>query len=278
MNSIKFVYYQHSYIQNIVEKPISETLSFKEIENNYTSKREGAYFASYITEFDCREETKWWFTIKSDEYDLSQLPSKKRYEITKAKKFCNSKKISPLDYKTELFECYKKSFEAYPEIYRPANFDYESFCKSCEEWCKEEYSVYACYYKENNLLIGFNLVTLKENILGLTMQKTNPEYEKYNSNASLIDCMLNDWNEKLKDKEVIISNGSRSIKQQTNFNSYLEKYFGFRKAYAKLRIVYKFPIGIIVKILKPFRFLLKNTKNPFLYNVYCVLKMDSLRY
>lgn len=138
--------------------------------------------------------------------------------------------------------------------------------------------MYACFYKENNLLIGFNYLSLKENVLGLTVQKTIPEYEKFNSNASLIDCMLNDWNDKLKSKEVFISNGSRSIKHQTNFNIYLEKYFGFRKAYAKLRIVYKFPIGMIVKILKPFKFLLKNTKKIFLYNIYCLLKMDSYKY
>lgn len=74
---------------------------------------------------------------------------------------------------------------------------------------------------------------------------------------------------------MIITNGSRSIKHETNFNAYLEKYFGFRKAYAKLRVVYRFPFGIIVKLLSPFRKILKNTSNSFLYNIYCVLKMDS---
>ena len=115
----------------------------------------------------------------------------------------------------------------------------------------------------------------KDKALKLLMQKTDPVYEKYRSNAALVDCMLNDWNEKLKSGEVYITNGSRSIKHETNFNAYLEKYFGFRKAYAKLRIVYRFPFGIVVKVLKPFIKLFEHTGSPLLYNLYCVLKMDS---
>lgn len=73
----------------------------------------------------------------------------------------------------------------------------------------------------------------------------------------------------------MFSNGSRNIKHETNFNSYLEKYFGFRKAYSKLKIVYRFPFEFVVKLLKPFRCILGNTNNPMIYNIYCILKMDS---
>lgn len=36
-------------------------------------------------------------------------------------------------------------------------------------------------------------------------------------------------------------------------NDLLEKYFGFHKAYCRLRIVYRFPLNIVVKLLFPFR-------------------------
>lgn len=55
--------------------------------------------------------------------------------------------------------------------------------------------MYAAFANEENLLIGFALVTLKDRFVKMTIQKTNPEYEKYRSNAALVDRMLNDWNE-----------------------------------------------------------------------------------
>lgn len=151
--------------------------------------------------------------------------------------------------------------------------DFSSYIQNLHDAETNEF--YATRFLENGKLIEFLIITHKGKFIGLTQQKTNPEYEKYNSNASLIDFVLTKYNEKLKRGEVAFTNGSRNIKHETNFNAYLEKYFGFRKAYAKLRVVYRFPFGIIVKLLKPFRKLFEHTENPLLYNLYCVLKMDS---
>lgn len=274
----KWQCYQYCYICENYEVPINEKLSFKKIENEFlqTNSKQKAFFAQYITAFDVEEHTEWWFTIKDDEYDLSKLKSKRRYEITKARKFCYAKRINAKDYTSELYECYKKSFSVYPEKYRPQNISFENFLSFVEDWDdSRKFRLYAVFNLETKLLIGFLLVEIKGKFIKLVIQKTIPEYEHYNSNALLVDCFLNEWNEKLKERSVIITNGSRSIKHETNFNAYLEKYFGFRKAYAKLRVVYRFPFGIIVKLLIPFRKILKNTSNSFLYNIYCVLKMDS---
>lgn len=273
--------YQHCYIRVDYESPLAECPTFSQIEKEYCKERglkktdQKAYFAEYITAFDVDEPTEWWFTIKDDEYDLSKLNSHDRRNVVSFKKHCYAARVNPVDYVESFFEVYKKSFSAYPEKYRPISFDFEKFTADVHSWNAESYRVYAAFANESNLMIGFALVTVKEKAVKMTLQKTNPEYEKYRCNAGLVDCMLNYWNEKLKSGEVYITNGSRSIKHETNFNAYLEKYFGFRKAYAKLRVVYRFPFGIIVKLLKPFRKLLEHSKNPFLYNIYCVLKMDS---
>lgn len=276
-------YYQHCYIRKDYEIPLDSEPSFLQIEKEYKSihgdEKKRAFFARYITEFDVNEPTEWWFTVKDSEYDLSKLQSKKRYEITKAHKFCIAKKIKGCDYEKELFDCCVKAFDAYPEKYQPRSFDYEAFKKSIKSWDENQnIHIYAAFFVETNLLVGFLLVEQKNRFVKLVMQKTDPAYEKYNSNAALVDCMCNDWNEKIKAGEVVITNGSRSIKHQTNFNAYLEKYFGFRKAYARLKIVYRFPFGVIVFLLKPFMKLFEKTGNPFLYNIYCVLKMDSCAY
>ena len=273
----KWQCYQYCYIREDYETPEEEKLSFKQIESEFLQnhKKQKAFFAQYITAFDVSEPTEWWFTIKDDEYDLSKLNSHDRRNVVSFKKHCYAVRINPVDYVDSLFECFKKSFSAYPEKYRPHTFDYPKFETDVRNWASENFRVYAAFENEKDLLIGFALVTIRGRFVKMTLQKTNPEYEKCRSNAALVDCMLNDWNEKLKSGEVIITNGSRSIKHETNFNAYLEKYFGFRKAYANLRIVYKFPFEVIVKILRPFRKLFEHTENSILYNLYCVLKMDS---
>lgn len=273
----KWQCYQHCYIRQNYEEPLTEKLSFKQIEDEFLKNhsKQKAFFSQYITEFDTVKPTDWWFTIKDDEYDLSKLNSHDRRNVLSYKKKCYAKIIKASDYAAALFDCYKKSYLAYPEKYRPTHFDYEKFVKDLNMWDDTEHRVYAAFSNEEDFLIGFALVTLKGRFVKMTMQKTDPEYENYRSNAALVDCMLNEFNEKLKLGEIIITNGSRSIKHETNFNVYLEKYFGFRKAYAKLRIVYRFPFGVIVKILKPFKKLFEHSKNQLMYNIYCVLKMDS---
>ncbi len=207
---------------------------------------------------------------------MSRLISKKRYEITKAHKFCLAEEINPIDCIEELFDCYKDSFSAYPERYRPKEILFEDFSEYIQKLHESENNeFYATRFLENGKLIGFLIINHKGKYIGLAQQKTNPAFEKYNSNASLVDYVLTKYNEKLKLGDVVFTNGSRSIKHETNFNAYLEKYFGFRKAYAKLRVMYRFPFGIIVNFLKPFRKILERSNNPFLYCIYCVLKMDS---
>ena len=55
------------------------------------------------------------------------------------------------------------------------------------------------------------------------------------------------------DGKFYINDGSRSIRHETAFQDYLEKYFGFRKAYCHLNVKYRKGFGVIVRILYPFR-------------------------
>ena len=282
LNGGGWLFYQHCYIRKNYETPIAERLNFSQIEKEYCNERglkktdQKVYFAQYITDFDVEEPTEWWFTIKDNEYDLNNLKSKRRYEITKAHKFCVANEINPLEYLEELFDCYEKSFMAYPERYRPKNisfYDFEIYIKNLYQSEKNEF--YITRFIETSKVIGFLILSHDDKFIGLTQLKTDPDFEKYNSNASLIDYVLTKYNEKLNSGDCIFTNGSRSIKHETNFNAYLEKYFGFRKAYAKLRITYRFPFGIIIKIIKPFKIFFEQSQNPLLYNIYCVLKMDN---
>lgn len=71
-----------------------------------------------------------------------------------------------------------------------------------------------------------------------------------------------------------ICDGSRSIRHETAFQEYLIRYFGFRKAYCKLNIIYKFPLNILVNLLYPFRRFI-GTDNSITSKISALLKMEE---
>ena len=74
-----------------------------------------------------------------------------------------------------------------------------------------------------------------------------------------------------------ISDGSRSINHETAFQDYLEKYFGFRKAYCKLHIAYNPKVKWLIKLLYTFRKILINLDGiGAIHQVNVVLRMEKI--
>lgn len=88
--------------------------------------------------------------------------------------------------------------------------------------------------------------------------------------------ILEHYNDRLS-KEFYIVDGERNILHETAFQNYLEKYFGFRKAYCKLHIQYRRGVGVIVRILFPFRKLIGRMNFNKAKLVSGVLRMEEFR-
>lgn len=112
--------------------------------------------------------------------------------------------------------------------------------------------VLGAFSKESDELCGYALLTEFEHYVEFNVLRVNPEMERLGINAAVVDGILEKYNDRLG-KNFYINDGSRSIRHETAFQDYLEKYFGFRKAYCKLHIKYRFPVGIAVKIIYPLR-------------------------
>lgn len=82
--------------------------------------------------------------------------------------------------------------------------------------------------------------------------RTEPSAEKNAINAAMVNGILEYYKDRF-DGHFYINDGSRSIRHETAFQDYLEKYFEFRKAYCRLNVRYKKGFGVIVKMLYPFR-------------------------
>ena len=232
-------YYKHCVISRLAPH---ETPNLKPIEDGSIWHIDGKrpIMARYTTNWDCGYDTGWWNTIKDSPFDISALKTKRRYEITRALRFFDVKEIEPLEYIEALSEVQEQAFSAYPPKYRP-KFDKNIFKKRLETRSKQVAAnkgrLFGAFERQTNKLVGFNFIDIHSTYIHMASQKTNPAFEKYGLNAALVYGMLESCKDELS-RGIYINDGSRSISHETHFQDYLEKYFGFRKCYSKLKIAY----------------------------------------
>lgn len=244
---MKWKYYNHAAVPTTAPH---EEVDLTPINDGSIWKMNGKpLLARWTSEFDCGYVTNWWYVIKDTAFDISALKAKRRYEINKGKKNYRVKRINPQDFSEELFFVTVAAYSQWPEKYRP-HTEKESFIKSVANW--ERYVVLAGFEVESEQLCGYALLQEHECHVDFVSLRVTPESEKKGINAAMVAGVLDEYSSRLG-SNYYICDGARSIRHETAFQDYLEKYFEFRKAYCKLNIRYRFPIGIVVKLLYPFR-------------------------
>lgn len=264
-------YYNHALLPTSAphEKVNVSLLADKEIWKNQQGM---VFFARWTSDFDCKSEEKWWYVIKDSEFDISALKAKRRYEINKGKKNFNIEVIQPQNYISEIIEIHKKAYEEYPEKYRP-EVDEQKLTKQIENWTGNTL-IYGAFSVEDNRLVGFAMLIKEKDHANFAMLKTIPLYERFGINAAIVAGILEDFADELK-AGYYICDGERSLFHETNFQEYLEKYFGFRKAYCKLHIKFRPIVSFVLTILAPFKELLSDT-NALTTKIKVLLKYRSV--
>ncbi len=268
-------YYNHAAV------PISaphEVPNMEPINDGYIWKIGGApLLARWTAEFDCGYETNWWYVIKDTPFDVNVLKAKRRYEINKGKKNFDVREINPQEYLKELYEIFLIAYESWPKKYRP-KFTYDDMKKVITNIISNPKMVcYGGFYKETGELCGFSQLCIHDTYAEFNVQRVKPIYEKFQINAALVSGMLENMYKKLEQPNFYIVDGARSINHETNFQDYLEKYFGFRKAYCKLHIQYNSKIKWLIVLLFPFRKLLgKLDSIGVVHQINSVMKMEEI--
>ena len=266
-------YYNHAAVPTC---PPTESPDLLAVENGSVWNLDGknALLARWTTDFDCGYETNWWYVIKDSSFDISTLKAKRRYEINKGTKAFEIKEIHPTEYAQELYTVQVAAYSAYPKKYRPS-VQKDTFLASIEGW--KRYTVLGAFYRETGELTGYALLEKRtEGYVDFCVMKTNPAYEKHAVNAALVAGVLEHFDSFLSEGG-IICDGTRSINHETLFQDYLEKYFGFRKAYCKLHIRYNPKVKGIIKLLFPLRKVLRCFDFiGIVHQVNTVMKMEEL--
>lgn len=237
------------------------------------AKKLGGYrFITYVTDFDCQEETPWWYVIKDTPLIIEEMPSaKKRYRINKGLKHVTVSKIDCKKYGKELYNCFLKAQERYTA--HENTVTEEAFLRGIQS---DKADYYGVFFKETGELVAYGKNDLYQDCVGMSVMKFHPDYMKYEISAALTYQIIHDYLNEGRCKYIM--DGQRSIRHKTNIQDYLEHNFGFRKAYCRLHMVYSTKMGLVVKLLYPFRKIVEKIagENVLLNNVASVLKMEEI--
>ncbi len=237
-------------------------------------KWKDALLAKYTSCYDCKEQTGWYYCIKDTPFDISKLKSKYRYEVKKGIENFEVKIINPADYVKDLYEVSVDSISQYDKAYRNVP-TYENFVKYIPTWKKP---TFIAIDNESGEVAGCLNMVEKGKVLLFNMLRVKRKFEGKFVNHALTYHMLEYYKQRLASGEgYYIVDGEKNINHATAFQDFLCKKFQFRKANCKLNLVYRPKIKFVIKMLYPFRKLLKKLdKIKIIHKINGVLVMEEI--
>ena len=137
----------------------------------------GAWMARWTTDFDCNQETQFWYIIKDTPFSLDELKAKRRYEINKGNKNFYTKVINPIEYKEQLYHVYCESLKGYEGT--PVPIEEHDFYEKAQKWANiKEQVMFGCFRIDDDCLCGYADVYRRNPYLPISSLKTIPEMER----------------------------------------------------------------------------------------------------
>lgn len=197
--------------------------------------------------FDCKEETLFWYVIKDTFGGMEELSPKMRNQVKKCFKTMRVEKVTA-DY---LLQNGYEVFVAATENYKvkavpPTQIQFEDRIRNAEE---NEY--WACIDLETEKMVAFCMNKVTTESCEYRTMKAIPVFQKKYAYYGLIYEMNRYYLEERVLKYV--NDGARSLTNHSNMQPFLINKFNFRKAYCYIEIKYKWWLGFIIKCLYPFR-------------------------
>lgn len=233
-------------------------------------------FARWVSNFDCTEDTEWWCIIKDTPFDIMSLKSNRRSLITRGLKRVDVKVIIPADYAEQMSNILVKEWKYYDDSYEEGN-DRQKLTDDFKKLTMKNLGnaeYLGAFLKDTDTMIGYAIYNLFDDWIEYSVVKTDPEYLNTQVNAALAYFGVERY---MRPGIKYIHGGWRTVIHESNYQEYLMKNFGFRKAYCKLHIQYRPLMQIAVNVLYPLRGMIKKVKNKWIYTVWCVLQQEEIR-
>lgn len=210
--------------------------------------RAGALLARWDVEFDSAVPGEWWHVIKDEEAGLDALSGSTRSKIRRGGRKLAARRCS----RAEVLECghpvYRAAFERY-ETFEPC-LSRDAFCEAVQT-LPEETEFWAVTDLETDDWVAFSENLVRDEACFYNTIWFAPEGLRKYSSYLLFQKMNEHY---LVERGLrYVSDGARSISHDTSIHDFLIDKFHFRKAYSRLRVCYAPGLGLLVRILYPWR-------------------------
>ena len=230
-----------------------------------------AYFLRYVSNWDQKDTSQFWYVIKSEFSGMEELSSNTRNQVRKGLKHCMVKKVQAAIIANEGYEVYREAFHNYATYIKP--LDKSKFIQMILGSNKSDF--WAVYKKDDHKMIAYSQNFIEDNSINYSTIKFHPEYLKLYPSYALFFEMNQYY---LSEKNFLyVNDGARSISHDTNIQDFLIQKFKFRKSYVKLHVVYRWDVGFVIRILYPFRTLLSKVDHKVFNKISVLLKQEEIR-
>jgi lipopolysaccharide cholinephosphotransferase len=230
-------------------------------------KSNNAWFARWVSDFDMRKESQFWYIIHDTPMKMNDYSTNTRNQI---KKGINNFQINIIDksvIEREGYDIYANTFQSYNTFLELKSK--ETFIRQLEG----EWEFWGVYFESN--LIGYSQNKVTNDYCEYSSIKIDLAYKKMYPSYALFFLMNNYY---LNEKNLkYVNNGSRSVSHDTEIQSFLVQKFGFRKAYCKMHISYSPFVAVAIKFIYPFRFVVKRLNNNFANRLLVLIRHEEIR-
>jgi len=233
-------------------------------------KKEHAFFARWVSEFDRKKKSNFWYIINDKYLELEDYSVNTRSKIRRGFKELVVKKIDKKEILEHGYSVYIAAFKRYKTINKPML--HHEFLNHIED-LDDLWEYWGVYNMKDNLLIAYSENKVVHNQCNYSTIKFHVDYLKKYPSYVLYYTMNRYY---LKERNLsYVNEGTRSILHETNVQSFLIEKFKFRKAYCKLHIQYHPLVNSIIFMLYPFRLLIIKSNNKLLRKIGVILMQEE---
>lgn len=256
MDLNSYVLYKNAWVNrgNIHRSELLNRQEFRQLLNG------GGYLVRNIYNWDKTEEGSFWYIVKDVFGGFDELPAKVRNQVRKSLKTYEFRTVSKnwmQEHGLPLFNKSRERFGGKELQINESEWEEKIGLDHAEFWVG--------FDKESGGPASFAINQAFDDycsyaIMGISPDVPNSTYPMYGLIFEMNQYYLNER------KMMFVTDGARTISGHSNIQSFLEEKFKFRKAYCDLQLIYRSGFGLIIKLLFPFRKMIREKRIAALLN------------
>ena len=230
-------------------------------------KSTGSVFLRYTTTPDAQDK-QWWHVV-CRRYDVAHVSANTRSKIHRGLKRLQVTRASAQWVAENGYDCHVNSYQRYKHAAPLTKAEFQRFMKSlCDQ---PLFEVWIC--TQSDELMGYIVCVCEQDGVFMHTIDLSPrglhDYAAYAMLHRLLEYYV-------CQRKTPVTNGTRSIAHATDMQDFLGK-FGFEREYGKLHVIYRRDVELAVRLLYPFRRVLRWFEAfPLLHKVCAVLWQEEI--